>query len=220
MSWNPESTVVVLHDLGDPAGGRTWQTALAQAGWPGLVVAPDLPGHAGVPPPVGGFHELADPAFTFASLALPSPVDLVVGVGASGWAAQLVTLGGRARAVALVDGLGSPWLDRRTRLEASRDRLRALARLGATAAVVDPQGLDPALHDPPRPHGDRDLARRALSSLDAPLLVIERRSPPAPDDVDDLLASRTGRTQLVSLPGGAPAEAAAEIVMWSASLRS
>ncbi|MDQ1403301.1 MAG: hypothetical protein QOG03_1617, partial [Actinomycetota bacterium] len=48
-----ELPVLVLHDVGDERGGEPWRQALGTAGWSGPVLAPDLPGHAGAPPPIG-----------------------------------------------------------------------------------------------------------------------------------------------------------------------
>ena len=171
MTIGPDSTCVVLHDLGDAAAGGPWRVAFAEAPWPGIVIAPDLPGHAGTPPPLGGVHELADPAFVVAALDVDGPIDLVVGIGASGLSALLVAAGGRARSVALVDGLGHPWRDVGTRVRETRERLRALAGL---ASRVEPgeDGLDPALTIPPTAHGDLRFAQVALAAVEVPLLVV------------------------------------------------
>jgi hypothetical protein len=219
MTASPRPTVVVLHDLGDAGGGAGWPPALTRAGWPGTVLAPDLPGHAGAPTPTGGHYELADPAFTFSGLGLVEPVDLVVGCGASGWAAQLVALGGRARSVALVDGSGAPWRDRHDQLDAVRERLRALARLELDDRTpVDVDGLDPPLRHPPLLHGSRALAARALQALPVPVLIVETpRSPTSVRDVDHLVESVGPTCTVERLDTEGVDAVATAIVSWSAS---
>jgi hypothetical protein len=214
----PDATVLVLHDLGDPSGGAPWRNAFARAGWPGPVIAPDLPGHAGTPSPIGGHHDLADPAFFVAMLDLAAPVDVVVGIGASGWAAQLVGLGGRARAVALVDGTGAPWRHPRQQLLLQRERVQALARLAVEPAGGGPDALAPAVAHPPPRHGSRRLAGRALSMLDLPLLVVEPARFGLDDDaLDDLLLGVTSRATVRRVDALSAAEVAAVITRWSMS---
>ena len=57
-----ERPVLVLHDAGEEGAGAPWRAALAEAGWPGPVLAPDLPGHGEAPAPCGGAYELMDAA--------------------------------------------------------------------------------------------------------------------------------------------------------------
>ncbi len=204
--------VLVLHPLGDPGGGGPWRAAFGAAGWPGEVVAPDLPGHAGAAPPVGGCYELSDPAFAVAALDLPVPVDLVVGVGASGWGAQLVALGGRARAVVLVDGLGRPWRTTDQRFAETFLRLRALEQVPHEAGAPA-GGLDPALAHPPLPHGDRELARRALDAHTGPLLLLEP-SDTDRDDLDELLGGRSAPTAVEVVDSRHPDAVAAAVTSW------
>ena len=101
--------VLVLHDLGASGGGE-WAAAFAD--WPGRVLAPDLPGHNGAPPPVGGQYETGDAVFVALEVLRAEDSDelVVVGVGHNGAAAQILALGGRAAGLVLVDGLGGPWL--------------------------------------------------------------------------------------------------------------
>ncbi len=102
--------LLVLHDLGAPGGGE-WTAAFAD--WPGRVLAPDLSGHNGAPPPVGGHYETGDAVYVALDvLRAEAPHELVVvGVGHSGVAAQILALGGRAVGLVLIDGLGGPWLE-------------------------------------------------------------------------------------------------------------
>ena len=211
-------SVLVLHDLGAPQGATPWPDAFAAAGWPGRVIAPDLPGHAGTPPSVGGPHDLADPAFFVATLDLSAPVDVVVGVGASGWSAQLVALGGRARAVALVDGTGAPWRDRRQQLLELRRRAQALLRLAVDPADHAPGRLAPALVHPPLRHGSERLAHRVVAALDVPLLVIEPDRHGLSDEaLDELVASATSTATVERTDVRSTVEVASVITRWSMS---
>ncbi len=102
--------LLVLDDIGASGGGE-WASAFA--GWPGRVLAPDLPGHNGMPPPVGGHYEAGDAVYVALDLlraVRPDRVVVGVGVGHSGAAAQILAVGGRANGLVLVDGLGGPWL--------------------------------------------------------------------------------------------------------------
>ena len=175
MSREQAPAVLVVHDAGDPGAGSGWVTALEDAGWPGAVHAPDLPGHGTAAAPEGGADELVDAAF--AVLALlddlgPEP-PVVVGVGANGWAAQLLALGGRASALVLVDGLGGPWLSPRAAIAAVRDRLRAVADDPAAVGPAPRGRIDPRFrHAVPR-QTSLDLAHRGAAALRVPVLVVE-----------------------------------------------
>ncbi|MEO1057316.1 MAG: alpha/beta fold hydrolase, partial [Actinomycetota bacterium] len=84
--------LLVLHDVGAPGGGE-WADAFAH--WPGAVIAPDLPGHNGTPPPVGGNYDTGDAVVVALDVLRESADDdlVVVGVGHSGAAAQVLALG-------------------------------------------------------------------------------------------------------------------------------
>lgn len=179
--------VLVLHAPGAAAAGGPWREALADLGWEGPVLAPDLPGHGDAAPPVGGDHELADAAFE--AMRMLVDVDMadarpvVVGVGANGWPAQLLALGGRARALVLVEGLGTPWVTTEAGARLDRDRMRALADDAAALAPHHAGGLDPRLAHGPHPHGSRDLALRAARAIAVPTLLVE--SPASTTSVAD-----------------------------------
>jgi pimeloyl-ACP methyl ester carboxylesterase len=203
---------LVLHEIGDPDGGAPWREALQAAGWDGPIVAPDLPGHAGTPPPPGGDYEMADAAL-FALPLIPDEGDrpVVVGVGASGWPATLLALGGRASALVLVDGLGGPpWLDARARIAATRDWLRAIAADPDAVAPPPPGGrLDPRLRHGMPLHGSRRLAERTAQSMPVPVLILES-TPGAGADLAPLYKSgvtvmqipdRSPTTVVRTLPG-------------------
>jgi hypothetical protein len=215
--------VLVLHHVGDEGGGGPWREALRAAGWRGAVHAPDLPGHQGQPPPVGGHHEPGDPFFfALAGGGVPSePPDLrvVVGAGASGWPAAMLAAAGRARALVLVDGLGGPWLDPVSSVAAGRDWLRAL--LDDPAAMAAPPadgGLDPRLRHGvgPIPVGPR-TALATASAVTMPALVVESPASTTPSaDRDDVLAALPDAT-LAAVESPSLATVAAAIVAWAAA---
>lgn len=175
MTKEPATPVLVIHDAGDPGAGSAWAEALEAAGWPGEVHAPDLPGHGTTPAPEGGAYELVDAAFAVLAVLPGADQELpvVVGVGANGWAAQLLALGGRASALALVDGLGGPWLTPTETIARERDWLRAVFDDPAATAPAPLGEVDPRFrHVVPR-QTSLDLARRGASALSVPVLVLE-----------------------------------------------
>jgi pimeloyl-ACP methyl ester carboxylesterase len=207
------TSIVVLHGIGDAEGGGPWRSALAGAGWPSDgVIAPDLPGHAGTPPPVGGGYDPADAAFFAASL-LPDEPGVVVGVGANGWPAQVFALGGKASALVLVDGLGGPWGDPTEAIHAGRDWLRAVSADPAAIAPPPPGiDLDPRLEHPLFPMSSRAFAVRMATAMPVPVLVLE--SPASaldPADADDLAGHFPHLTALVRIPDRRAATVAAAI---------
>lgn len=219
----PAAPVVVLHAVGDPAGGRPWHDALDAAGWAGPILAPDLPGHAGAPPPTGGNHELADPVLFVVPLLdqLGPDRPVVVGVGANGWPAQLLALGGRTRGLVLVDGLGAPWLSPVEAVHAGVAELRALR--DDRAAMAEPAAgaaVDPRLRHGPRPHGSRALAQRAAAATPVPTLVVESPASAADaDDRADLVPRVAGGATLVEVPDAGPRTVADAIVRWATRQR-
>ncbi len=154
--------VLVLHPHGDLAGGAPWADAFEATGHWSTVVGLDLPGHGSADPPLGGQYDGPDPAFTVARYMAASGVerfDTVVGVGPSGWSAQLVGLAGRADFVVLVDGLGDPYLSAEQRLD------RRIATTQALVAGDDPTGL---LYT----HGNQDLAEEGARAMPVPVLLL------------------------------------------------
>lgn len=220
MSAPGATPVLVLHDVADPAGGAPWEAAFEAGGWPGPVVAPDLPGHGRRPAPTGGSYELADAAFAAVrALADAAPADppVVVGVGLHGWAAEILALGGRAAGLVLVDGLHGPWVDPATAVEAGRRWLRSVAADPAALAAAPAGHLDPRLEHRLVPHGDRRLAERAAAGLTVPVLVIESAASPLAAAGRDEVVGRMADATVVELIAGDPtAVAGATSAWWSA----
>lgn len=169
-------SVLVLHGLGDPRGGAPWADAFRAVGFDD-VLAPDLPGHGAAAQPAGGNYGMADAAFA-AGHVLASGVDLaqrvVVGVGQSGWSAQVLAVAGHAGSLVLVDGLGAPWRSTAERMERRRDRQRAILADPAAMAPHRGAGPDPRLAHRIDSHGDHALACRAAALVPVPTLLIEQ----------------------------------------------
>jgi len=213
-----EVPVLVLHDVGEVDGGAPWRTAFESAGWPGPVLAPDLPGHGRQPAPVDGAYELGDAALTAVRLLAEAgpgqerPV--VVGVGVNGWSAQILALGNRASGLVLVDGLNGPWADPATVIHAGRRWLRAIADDPAAVAPAPANGLDPRLRHGVAPHRDRRLAERAAVALPVPALLVESpESPVTAADRNDI-AARISAATVLELPIGVPTAVAEAAVSW------
>jgi pimeloyl-ACP methyl ester carboxylesterase len=173
------SDLLVLHDLGGSGGGE-WADAFDR--WPGRVIAPDLPGHDRVPPPVGGNYEPTDAVYVALELLRADPVDdlVVVGIGHSGATAQILALGGRASGLVLVDGLGGPWLD--------ADRYDAHQRAMRRRILTTPEALAGPAPDAPDPRAalvvgdhDRAFAIRRAEAIRVPVLVVETSRSSTPD---------------------------------------
>lgn len=209
--------IVVLHDAGADDGGAPWGAALVAAGWPGAVHAPDLPGHGAAAAPTDGAYELVDAALHALPLlaALDGEPPVVLGVGANGWAAQLLAIGGRAAALVLVDGLGGPWLDPVQAIASDRTRLRAIIDDPAAVAAPPASGLDLRLAHGIGAQTSCDLAARAAAALTVPTLVVS--SPAAAlavGDRRDLLSHLADVTE-VDVSDLAPAGVADEVVRWA-----
>lgn len=209
------TSVLLLHDLGDPDGGSAWQRELEAGGL--SIAAPILPGHAGAEPVPGRCYLLGDPAVVaaqwFAAEGIET-VDVVVGVGASGWSAQVIALAGRANRLVMVDGLGGPFLQIDELMARRRATIRAMAAhvdnepVGGSSVAVDPR-----IEYAARGHHDRDLAQRAAESMAVPTLVIESGSSPTePGDVELLAPAFPADVMHAASPS--PVDVASLIVRW------
>ena len=202
--------VLILHDLGAPGGGE-W--AAAFAGWPGRVLAPDLPGHNGTPPPLGGHHGTGDAVYVALDLLRTEPHDelVVVGVGHGGAAAQILALGGRAVGIVLVDGLGGPWLEPADLDAREREMRRRILTTPAAMSTPAPGADDPRATMVVGA-ADREFAVRQAEAMPVPVLVIETPSSPTPD-TDDLVG-HFDRATLEHLDGRDPVHAAMLVEAW------
>ena len=204
------SGILVLHEIGAMAGGEMWREAFG-----GKAEVPDLPGHGSAPAPIAGHYELYDAAFTAAELLTTGPVELLVGIGKSGWAAELMGAGGKADAVALVDGLGGPWADPATVIAEGAAWVRGIAD---DPAAVEPPPVgrpDPRLHHGVPPMRSRHMAERAAAAVAVPVLLVETpASPLEPADVDELAARFAGGATVLRLDSSEPAALAGAVLGW------
>jgi pimeloyl-ACP methyl ester carboxylesterase len=202
--------LLVLHDLGAPGGGE-WAAAFAD--WPGRVLAPDLPGHNGTPPPVGGHYETGDAVFVALDQLRSETLDelVVVGVGHNGAAAQILALGGRAVGLVLVDGLGGPWLDP-VDIEARQREMRRRMLTTPAALTVPAPGVDDPRATMVGGAANREFAVRQAAAMPVPVLLIETPSSPTPDS-DDLVGHFPQAT-LAHLDARDPGRAAHIVRSW------
>ncbi len=202
--------LLVLHDVGAPGGGE-WAAALV--GWPGRVLAPDLPGHNGMPPPIGGHYETGDAVFVALDLLRAEAPDelIVVGVGHNGASAQILALGGRAAGLVLVDGLGGPWLGPAAIDTQRREmRRRILTTPGAMSAPAP--GTADVRATMVVGAADRGFAVRQAAAMPVPVLLIETPSSPTPD-TDDLVG-HFARATLERIDARDPGRAAPIVRSW------
>jgi pimeloyl-ACP methyl ester carboxylesterase len=214
--------LLVLHDVGDPDGGARWRTALASAGWPGAVHAPDLPGHGTTPAPAGGTYELTDALLAVLPL-VPADGDLpvVVGVGVNGWCGSVLALGGRAAALVLVDGLGGPFTSPREAMAADRVRLRAIVDDPAAVGPAPPSGLDPRAAHGVLPLSNRTVAERAAAATPVPVLLVETPGSPVGEEDRAAVASRyPAGVTVAELSTADPEVVGPAVVAWAATDRS
>lgn len=218
-----EPAILVLHEVGDERGGAPWRRALESADWPGAVLAPDLPGHGGQPPPVGGSYERSDPALralaTLRGGALTA-APVVMGIGQSGWAATVLALSGRATGLVLIDGLGGPWQTPEQVILASRDLLRSVAADRAAVSPPVSDGLDPRLRHGVLPQSSRRLAERAAAAIVITTLVVESpQSALTSDESQDLVGHFVAPIDTVTVDARHPQLAADVVVAWWAQGR-
>ena len=202
--------LLVLHDLGAPGGGE-WAAAFAD--WPGRVLAPDLPGHNGTPPPVGGHYEMGDAVYVALDvLRAAAPEELVVvGVGHNGAAAQILALGGRAAGLALVDGLGGPWLGPLEIDARLRDMRRRILATPAAMSAPPTGAADPRATMVVGAV-DREFAVRQAAAMPVPVLVVETPSSRTPDV--DQLVGHFAQATLTHLEARDPKGAARLVHSW------
>lgn len=205
--------LLVLHDVGAPGGGA-WSGAFAR--WPGRVLAPDLPGHHGTPPPVGGHYETGDAVFAALDLLRTETPDelVIVGVGHNGAAAQILALGGRAAGLVLVDGLGGPWLGPVEIDERQREMRRRILTTPGAMSEPAPGAADPRATMVVRA-ADRGFAVRQAEAMPVPVLLIETPSSATPDA--DELVNHFAQATLTHLDAVDPGRAASIVGAWWAA---
>jgi pimeloyl-ACP methyl ester carboxylesterase len=182
------------------------------------VLAPDLPGHNGAPPPVGGQYETGDAVFVALEVLRTEACDelVVVGVGHNGAAAQILALGGRAAGLVLVDGLGGPWLGPVEIDARARDMRRQI--LTTPAAMAEPAA---GTSDPRATmiggSADRAFAVRQAEAMPVPTLLIETPASPTPDTRD--LAGHFAQVTVNRLDVRDPGRVAGIVRSWWATIQ-
>ena len=205
---------VVLHDVGDPAGGGRWRGALPGPHWE----APDLPGHGSAPAPRNGAYDPST-AWTLARWRVEQhgvPDSLVVGVGQNALAALMLACGEACERVAVVDGLWGPWpAAPAARVDVMYDQIRAVLADPPARAAPPPTGLDPravhgyALVATPR------MIRPAWGAIQCPTLLVETPSSPTPrDERAERAAWFGGPITLVEVDAAAPATVLDAVAAW------
>jgi hypothetical protein len=204
--------VLFLHEVGDVEGAHRWRV-LAD-GWPATAVVPHLPGHGVTPPEAGAYYAPGDAALfgvralRAARLERGRPL-LVAGHGWGAFGAELLAAAGRASALALVDGLGGPWVTPEGLVEVQHAWLRAV--------VADPDALAPppaAALDPRLRHGFPSIWERAFTearrnAITVPVLALESSASPTPKgERDERVASFGGATRYEEI-----AEVSAQVVL-------
>jgi hypothetical protein len=208
------SLAVVLHDVGDPAGGAAWRDALPNADWE----APDLPGHGAAPAPRNGAYDPST-AWTLARWRVAAHgIDdsLVVGVGGNALAALMVACGEACSSVAIVDGLWGPWPEAPAeRVDVMYDHIRAVLADPAATAGPPPSGLDPRAAHGYTVVATPRLIRRAWGCIEVPVLVVETpASTTPPEERTERLAWFGGPTTLVEVHSEAPRTVVPAIAAW------
>jgi hypothetical protein len=210
-------TVVLLHDLGDPAGGAAWRSA-APPDW----IIPDLPGHGSTPAVRTGHHDpmsaVAIARWTLAGRPNGAAASTLVGVGHNAHAALVGAAGGDCDRVVIVDGLWGPWRAPVEEIDAFYAMLRAIAADPAATGAPPASGLDPRARYGYGLMSSARFAQRFWGTIDQPVLAIETpRSPTPPDERTRRVGWFGGVAGLVEL-GTADAAAVVDAIhAWSAT---
>lgn len=177
-------SMLVIADLVGEFGVTHWRRSVDAAPAEDLPYRPGdrstievaaLPGHDEAPQPLGGEYDLVTAGYTMADRLADDPErvwDIIVGVGVSGWAASVAALGGHARRLVLIDGLGDPWLTTPERAERRRRRMRSIEADPAALAAHTGGGRDPRLAHGIEGLGSRRLAIRTGSATTVPTLIV------------------------------------------------
>ena len=172
--------LLVLHDLGDERGGAAWREALVAGGWNGAWSAPDQPGH-GTAAWEADFYEGAH--LVMAPLRHLLDTDwrerpVIVGIGASATAAELLAVGGKAAGVVLVDEPSAPDFDTAEQCQrAEYDWLRAVADDSDAHAPAPIGRTDPRTRHGVTPRFDPVFAAEQRAAVPVPVLELGRGAP-------------------------------------------
>jgi hypothetical protein len=204
---------MLLHDLGDPAGGSAWR-AVAPPDW----VIPDLPGHGSTPAVRTGHYDpmsvVAIARWTLAR-ALETGVSTLVGVGENAHTALVVAAGGACDRVAVLDGLCGPWRTPAEQIDALYDMIRAVVSDPRATAPAPAAGLDPRATYGYGVMSSAHFAEFHWAAIDQPVLAIETpRSLTPRDERAERLAWFGGPATLVELDTADPSSVVDAITAW------
>jgi pimeloyl-ACP methyl ester carboxylesterase len=198
-------SVVVLHDLGDPAGGARWRAA-APADW----IAPDLPGHGATPAVrTGHYDPLAIAAI--ARWTIPDAATAtLMGVRRNAHAAVVAAVAGECARLVIVDGLWGPWRTPAAEVDAFYAYVRRIASDPGATAAAPAHGLDPRAAHGYGVFAGATFAQQVWGAVDQPVLVVETpRSATPESERAERISWFAGPVTLVTAPDDEPAIVAA-----------
>jgi hypothetical protein len=174
-------TVVLLHDLGDPAAGVEWRAA-APADW----FIPDLPGHGSTPAIRTGHYDpmtaVAIARWAIARESNGGGESTLVGVGHNAHGALVHAAGGGCDRVVVVDGLWGPWRTPREEVDAFYAMIRSIAADPAATGAAPAAGLDPRATYGYGVMSSARFAQRFWAAVDQRVLAIETPASITPRD--------------------------------------
>jgi hypothetical protein len=210
-------TVVLLHDLGDPAGGAEWRAAA-----PDEWIVPNLPGHGATPATRTGHYDpmsaVAIARWTMGHAANGDAATLV-GVRQNAHGALVAAAGRDADRVVVVDGLWGPWRTPPQEVDAFYGMIRAMAADPAATGPAPASGLDPRAT-----HGygvmvSARFCRQFWGAIEQPILAIETPASTTPRaERAERLSWFGGPTTVVELDAADPATVVAAISAWHPTL--
>ncbi len=202
-------TVVVLHDLGDPAGGARWRAAAPD--W----IVPELPGHGATPPVRTGHYDPMSP-IAIARWSIADPDDAtVVGVRRNAHGALVHAAGGGCARVVIVDGLWGRWRSPSEQVDAFYGFVRAIAGDPAATGPAPSAGTDPRATYGYGLFTSARFSQRFWAAIGQPVLVVETpRSTTPPGERAERMSWFGGPTELVELDTDDPAAIVTAIDRW------
>lgn len=184
--------LLVIAEPGDPSSGA-FAEAVAAVSDVAVVFTPPEP-----------LTDLSDPVLDLLRhTGAPLEVGVAAGCGRAGWSAQLLALGGRSGALALVDGLPEGFV---TPEEAVALRAERMGQL-----------LD-GPPEPPRHLSSLEFAKRAAEAIRVPVLVIETPASRTPPEVRDAVVACFSNVRLTE--AGSAQEAAGLLAEWAREVRA
>ncbi len=207
-------TVVLLHDLGDPAGGAEWRAA-APTDW----IIPDLPGHGATPAIRTGHYDPMG-AVAIARWAIARESDgngatTIVGVGHNAHGALVHAAGGGCDNVVVIDGLWGAWRTAAEEIDAFYGMIQAIAADPDATGAPPTSGLDPRATYGYGVMSSAHFAQRFWAGIDQPVLAIETPASVTPrGERADRVAWFGGAAALVELDTADPTTIVDAIQAW------